>query len=116
MKARQAGIRSQRGEGYVRIAVRAEAFDGAAQNIGRQPAQGRLERGWRAGVRSQDARGQQVRQLMPEQRIQGPIAFHGIGRAQEQSGCNEIGMRRSLQEFGWCGCSGFAGNARISGW
>jgi hypothetical protein len=62
-------------------------------------------------VRSQQARGQEVCQLMPEQPIQGPIALQGIGRGQDQSGCNGVGMRSSLQEIGWRGRVDFAGNA-----
>ena len=77
----------------------------------RQAARDRFKRGWRAGVRSQDARGEEVYQLMPEQRIKSPIALQPIGRAHEQSGCNGVGMRRSLQQIGRCGAIGFAGNA-----
>ena len=62
-------------------------------------------------MRSQHARGQEVCQLMPEQRIQGPIALQGIGRAQEQSRCNGVRMPRSLQEIDRCGGVGFVGNA-----
>ena len=62
-------------------------------------------------MRSQNARGQEVYQLVPEQRVQGPIALQGIGRAQEQSGRNGVGMRRSLQEIDRAGGLGFPGNA-----
>ena len=62
-------------------------------------------------MRSQDARGQEVCQLMPEQLIQGPIALQDIGRAQQQSGCNGVGMRRSLQQIDRSGGAGFVGNA-----
>ncbi len=43
-------------------------------------------------MRNQEAGGQKIGQLLPEQRIQGAIALQGIGRAQEQSRCN--GVRR----------------------
>ena len=66
---------------------------------------------WRAGVRGQQARGQQICQLLPEQCIQRLIALQDIGRAQEQSGCNGIGMPRSLQEIGRVWPIGFVGNA-----
>ena len=111
VEARQAGIGSQGIEGDVRIAVRTQTFDGTEQDLRRKPTHGRLERGWRAGVGSQETCSQEICQLMPEQRIQGAITLQHIGRAQEQSGCNGVGMRRSLQEIGWCGRVGFTGNA-----
>src|ERR1700730_4524317 len=83
VEARQAGLRSETRERDVRIAVRTQAFDRAKQRLRRQPALDRLDRGWRAGVRSQETRGQEFCQLLPEQRIQGLIALHDIGRAQE---------------------------------
>ena len=116
LKARQkwkrdsAGIRSQRRERDVRIAVGAQAFDGAAQYHRREAAHDRLERDRRAGVRSQQARGQKIRQLLPEQGIQRRAAFKRIRRTQEQSGCNEVGMPRSFQEIARGGHVGFAGN------
>ena len=61
---------AQRGD--VRIAVRAQAFDGAAQSIRRQPADDRLERGRRAGMRSQEARGQEICERRTEQGALGP--------------------------------------------
>src|SRR3981189_2417548 len=75
VEARQPGLGGESGERDVRITVRAEAFDGAEQSLRPQPTRGRLERGWRAAVRSQDARGQEFYQLMSEQRIQSPIAL-----------------------------------------
>jgi hypothetical protein len=116
LKARQKWKRDrpaseERSEGDVLIAIRAQAFDGAEQDLRRQPTHGRLERGWRAGVRSQEARGQEVCQLMPEQRIQGLAAIQDIGRTHEQPGCNRVGMSRSLQEMARRRLNGFARNA-----
>ena len=61
---------------------------------------------------SQEARGQEICQLMPEQGIQGRVALQDISRAQEQSGCNVVRIRRSLQKIDRCGGVGFVGNAR----
>src|SRR3546814_8033268 len=66
VEARQAGIRSESRERDVRIAVRTQALDRAKQRLRRQPAHDRPGRGWRAGVCSQEARGQEVCQLLPE--------------------------------------------------
>lgn len=100
MEARQAGIRSQGRERDVGIAFRAQAFDGAQQDLRRKPAPDRLDRGWRPGVRRQQTRGQQVCQLLPEQRIQGLIALQDIRRAEDNrdvtgSGC-AVRSRRSI--------------------
>ena len=69
------------------------------------------ERGWHAGVRSQEARGQEIRQLLPEQGIQGRIAFQRIRRTHEQSGRDGVGMPRPLQKIAGSRRIGFAGNA-----
>jgi len=70
VKARQAGIGSKCCERDIGFAIRTQALDGAAQNFWIEPAHDRVERGRRAGVRRQKARGQQIRQLLPEQGIQ----------------------------------------------
>jgi hypothetical protein len=108
LKARQKWKRdspapeSQGSQRDVRIAIRTQAFDGASQRLRRQPAQGRLERGWRAGVRRQEARGQEICQLVPEQGIQGLASIKDIRGTHEQPGCRGIGMFRSLQEIARC--------------
>jgi hypothetical protein len=65
VEARQAGIRRQDGERDVSLSERKRSM--ARSNVRRQPTQGRLERRWRAGMRSQEARGQEICQLLPEQ-------------------------------------------------
>src|SRR5207237_9188168 len=60
VEAGQAGIGSKCCKRDVSIAVRAQAFDRAAQSTGSQPAHGGLEGSWYAGMRSQDARSQEI--------------------------------------------------------
>jgi hypothetical protein len=70
--------------------------------------------GWngrRAGVRGQETRGEQIRQLLPEQGIQCRTAFNHVRRAHEQSGRSEVGMSRSFEQIAGSGHVGFAGNA-----
>ena len=62
-------------------------------------------------MRREEARGEQVRQLVPEQRIQRRTAFKRIRSAQEQSGCNGVGMDRSLDRIARSGQVGLVGNA-----
>ena len=111
VEARQAGVRCERSERYVSIAARAQAFDRAAQRMRRQPTHGRLERGWRAGMRGQQTRGQEIRQLLPEQGIQGRIALQHIRRTHQQAGCDGVGMPRPFQQIAGSEYVGFAGYA-----
>ena len=60
---------------------------------------------------NQQARRQKISHLMPEQGIQGRAAFQHIRSTQEQSGCNGVGMDRSLHEITRSGHVGFVGNA-----
>ena len=63
-------------------------------------------------MRGQQTRGQEICQLVPEQGIQGSVALQGIRRTHEQSGCNGVGMPRSLQrDRPVPAVIGFAGNA-----
>jgi len=62
-------------------------------------------------VRREEARGEKIRQLVPEQRIQRRTAFKRVRSAQEQSGCNGVRMDRSLHKIARSGHVGFAGNA-----
>src|SRR5690349_2190512 len=87
VKARQAGIRSQRRKGDVRIVVRAQALDRAAQRDWRKATQRRLKDGSRAGMCSQQACGEKIIELMPEQRIQRRAALNRVRCAYEQTGC-----------------------------
>ncbi len=75
---------------------RAQAFDGAAQYLRREPSEGWLGGGDYAGVCSQQARGEKIRQLLPEQGIQSRAALKGIRSTQKQSGRDEVGMRSSV--------------------
>ena len=60
---------------------------------------------------SQEACGEKIIELVPEQRIQRRAAFDRIRCAYEQAGCNGIGMPRSLQEIDRRRRVGFTSNA-----
>ncbi|MGY4466159.1 hypothetical protein ACVWWK_001841 [Bradyrhizobium sp. LB9.1b] len=47
----------------------------------------------------QQARREKIRQLLPEQRVQRGAAFERVGRAQEQSGRDGVGMPGSFQQI-----------------
>ncbi len=68
MEAPQAGIRRQGRERDVGPAVRAQALHDAAQRHRGQPARGRLDQDRRAGVISQEPRGQEIGQLLSVKR------------------------------------------------
>ena len=111
VEARQAGIRSQRGKGDVRIVVRVQTIDGAAQRGWRKAAQGLLKDGGRAGMCRQQACGEKIVELVPEQRIQRRAALYSIRCADQQAGRDGIGMPRSLEQFARRRRLGFTGNA-----
>ena len=62
-------------------------------------------------MRSQEARGHEIRQLLPEQGIQRRAALKYVRSAQEQSGCHGVGMPRSLQQIARSRRVGFDGDA-----
>jgi hypothetical protein len=59
----------------------------------------------------QQACGEKIIELVPEQRIQRRAALNRIRCADEQAGCHGIGMPRSLQQLAWRRRGGFTGNA-----
>ena len=60
---------------------------------------------------SQQACGEKIVELVPEQRIQRRAAFNRIRCAYEQAGYDGIGMPRSLQQLARSRRVGFTGNA-----
>ena len=62
-------------------------------------------------MRSKQARGQQIRQVLPEQSVQRRTAFQHVRRTHEQPRCNGVRMSRSLQQIDGSRRVGFTGNA-----
>ena len=82
-----------------------------AEKIDAMLAQRWLKDGRRTGMCSQEACGEKIIELVPEQRIQRRTAFNRIRCAYEQTGCDGIGMPRSFQQLARRRHVGFTSNA-----